>query len=263
MDKAVKVLLCIKDSKERGSIRELLSRTGFPSVYEAGSREDAEYYIRSMRCNLVICDTSVGSGECIQLVYSDTVRTGDPIRGRVSFVYIGEREYEDILRGICERENAVCIIRPYEINELCEKLFSAIGLLRSESKAESGVHQPTEENGESLEEQITYILHNIGIPAHIKGYSYLRSAICMTVENPDIINYVTKSLYPGVAKKYGTTTSRVERAIRHAIEVAWDRGDCDTLNSYFGYTISRQRGKPTNSEFIAMISDKLRLRVCK
>ena len=93
-----------------------------------------------------------------------------------------------------------------------------------------------------------------------KGYQYLRTAILLTVKDSDIINSVTKVLYPSVAKKYQTTTSRVERAIRHAIEVAWDRGDVDTLNSYFGYTIQNNRGKPTNSEFIAMIADNLRLK---
>lgn len=113
--------------------------------------------------------------------------------------------------------------------------------------------------GKNMEIKITEILHQIGVPAHIKGYQYLRSSIMMSVENPDIINAVTKQLYPSVAKKFYTTSSRVERAIRHAIEVAWDRGDVDILNSYFGYTIHNSRGKPTNSEFIAMISDKLRL----
>ena len=97
------------------------------------------------------------------------------------------------------------------------------------------------------------------VPAHIKGYQFLRDAILLTMNEPEYINAVTKRLYPEIAKKNGTTASRVERAIRHAIEVAWDRGDVDTLNSYFGYTIHNLRGKPTNSEFIAMIADKMRL----
>ena len=112
-----------------------------------------------------------------------------------------------------------------------------------------------------IELRVTEILHEIGVPAHIKGYHYLRDSIMMSVEKPDIINAVTKQLYPAVAKKYATTPSRVERAIRHAIEVAWDRGSVDVLNSYFGYTIHNDRGKPTNSEFIAMISDRLRLQL--
>lgn len=108
---------------------------------------------------------------------------------------------------------------------------------------------------------VTDIIHQIGVPAHIKGYHYLRDSIILAIEQPDIINSVTKKLYPDVAKKNRTTASRVERAIRHAIEVAWDRGDVDVLNSYFGYTIHNGRGKPTNSEFIAMISDKLSLKL--
>ena len=107
---------------------------------------------------------------------------------------------------------------------------------------------------------MTAIIHEVGVPAHIKGYQYLRTAIIMVVQNADVINSVTKVLYPSVAKLYATTSSRVERAIRHAIEVAWDRGDLDVLNSFFGYTIQNNRGKPTNSEFIAMIADNLKLK---
>ena len=110
-----------------------------------------------------------------------------------------------------------------------------------------------------LEMIITDIIHQIGVPAHIKGYNYLRDAIMLSVKDTDMISSITKILYPTVAKRHQTTSSRVERAIRHAIEVAWDRGDIDTLDSYFGYTIHNNRGKPTNSEFIAMISDKIRL----
>ena len=111
----------------------------------------------------------------------------------------------------------------------------------------------------SLERQVTAIIHDIGVPAHIKGYQYLREAIRLTVEDMDSINAVTKILYPAVAKRFGTTASRVERAIRHAIEVAWDRGDLETLQKYFGYTVSNAKGKPTNSEFIAMIADRIAL----
>lgn len=115
--------------------------------------------------------------------------------------------------------------------------------------------------GSTLEMQVTEIIHQIGVPAHIKGYQYLRDAILMAIEDDSIINAITKRLYPTVAKKHGTTSSRVERAIRHAIEVAWDRGDVDVLTAYFGYTIHNERGKPTNSEFIAMIADKFRLQL--
>ncbi len=112
---------------------------------------------------------------------------------------------------------------------------------------------------ESVELLVTSIIHEIGVPAHIKGYHYLREAIILAVNDIDIINAITKVLYPTVARKFQTTSSRVERAIRHAIETAWNRGDLDTLNKFFGYTVSNTKGKPTNSEFIAMIADKLNL----
>lgn len=112
---------------------------------------------------------------------------------------------------------------------------------------------------DSLEKQVTAVIQSIGVPAHIKGYQYLREAIIMTIHDMEVINAITKVLYPTVAKKFKTTSSRVERAIRHAIEVAWDRGDVDTLQEYFGFTVSGAKGKPTNSEFISMVADRLRL----
>ena len=115
------------------------------------------------------------------------------------------------------------------------------------------VHSP------NMETLVTSIIHEIGVPAHIKGYQYLREAILIAIDDMDVINAVTKVLYPEVAKRFGTTASRVERAIRHAIEVAWDRGDLETLQRYFGYTVNSAKGKPTNSEFIAMIADRLQL----
>ena len=147
----------------------------------------------------------------------------------------------------------LCLLKPYNIESLCEHINSL-----ASRREVSGV-EPSDRTPD-IETQVTKIIHQIGVPAHIKGYQYLRTAILLTVRDNDIINSVTKVLYPSVAKKYQTTTSRVERAIRHAIEVAWDRGDVDTLNSYFGYTVQNNRGKPTNSEFIAMIADNLRLR---
>ena len=113
----------------------------------------------------------------------------------------------------------------------------------------------------SIESMVTNIIHEIGLPAHIKGYQYLREAIIIAVDDMDVINAITKVLYPQVAKTFQTTPSRVERAIRHAIEVAWDRGDLDTLQSFFGYTVSNTKGKPTNSEFIALIADRLQLQL--
>lgn len=115
---------------------------------------------------------------------------------------------------------------------------------------------PTERD---LEREVTEMIHEIGVPAHIKGYQYLREAIMVSVEDVEMLNSITKLLYPSIAKKYQTTPSRVERAIRHAIEVAWSRGRMETLDSLFGYTVNHGKGKPTNSEFIALIADRIRL----
>ena len=144
------------------------------------------------------------------------------------------------------------MVSPFDAGELAERVMQIADLTPPPASAATQGEEP-------LEIQVTEILHQIGVPAHIKGYHYLRDSILMAVRTPDIINAVTKQLYPSVAKDYDTTPSRVERAIRHAIEVAWDRGDVDVLTGYFGYTIHNTRGKPTNSEFIAMISDRLRL----
>ena len=146
------------------------------------------------------------------------------------------------------------MMKPCKLSAVIERVRQLGGAVSQEedSRSPAGTHQ-------SLESSVTSIIHEIGVPAHIKGYQYLREAIVMTVENMEVINAVTKVLYPEVAKRFNTTASRVERAIRHAIEVAWDRGDLETLQKYFGYTVSNAKGKPTNSEFIAMIADRLQL----
>lgn len=153
------------------------------------------------------------------------------------------------------------VIKPFNPRDLADRIIHLSSIKNTGAVSKNNFAMNDSNNANALEMRVTEMLHQIGVPAHIKGYHYLRNAIIMSVENPDIINAVTKQLYPSVAKKFSTTSSRVERAIRHAIEVAWDRGDIDILNSYFGYTIHNGRGKPTNSEFIAMISDKLRLQV--
>jgi len=153
------------------------------------------------------------------------------------------------------------MLKPVDFEVLIDRIcmFS----LDSSNKAielNGGVYPASiKEKTMDMETMVTNIIHEVGIPAHIKGYQYIRHAIMMVIEDLDIINSITKELYPTVAKKFNTTPSRVERAIRHAIEVAWDRGDTEVLNSFFGYTIANSKGKPTNSEFIAMIADKLRL----
>ena len=155
----------------------------------------------------------------------------------------------------------LCLIKPIRPDSLSEHVEE---LLRNRNSAPSGTNGDLPvmavASGNDIETQVTQIIHQIGVPAHIKGYQYLREAIMLAIDDMDVINSVTKVLYPEVARKFNTTPSRVERAIRHAIEVAWDRGDLETLQKFFGYTVSNIKGKPTNSEFIAMIADCLSLR---
>ena len=162
-------------------------------------------------------------------------------------------------------EKTLKIILASEENELTEDCVDALKKAGFNvviaDKAEHIAEENIMNEKEDLQVIVSDIMHQIGVPAHIKGYQYLREAIILSVKDAEMINSVTKYLYPTVAKTFKTTPSRVERAIRHAIEVAWDRGDVDVLCSYFGYTIQNQRGKPTNSEFIAMISDRLKLKM--
>ena len=148
-----------------------------------------------------------------------------------------------------------CFLRPFNVEMVAERIVQLCGG-QSHSISESVPSEKVD-----LELIVTDILHQIGVPAHIKGYTYLRDSIMLAVQDPSVISAITKQLYPTIAKMNDTTSSRVERAIRHAIEVAWDRGDVEVLNSYFGYTIHNSRGKPTNSEFIAMIADRLSLQL--
>lgn len=173
------------------------------------------------------------------------------------FVIVSNFTSPTLEREVMMSGAAYFAVAPFDASDLADRILQLCSI--SGLKISNPPQQAKDSAEPSLEIQVTEILHQIGVPAHIKGYHYLRDSIIMAIENPDIINAVTKQLYPGVARRYNTTASRVERAIRHAIEVAWDRGDVDILNSYFGYTIHNTRGKPTNSEFIAMISDRLRL----
>ncbi len=159
------------------------------------------------------------------------------------------------------------IVKPFEIDLLIQRireikknhLIDRTSLINKEIKQSYVNINSSVAMENNLEAMVTNIIHEVGVPAHIKGYQYLRDGIIMAIKDIEVINQITKSLYPDLAKKYKTTSSRVERAIRHAIEVAWTRGQVETVENIFGYTVNANKGKPTNSEFIAMIADKLRL----
>lgn len=155
------------------------------------------------------------------------------------------------------------VVKPFDMDVLISRIrqlkeVKQASVIKYDSHLESKSYQRST-SPENLEVEVTSVMHEIGVPAHIKGYQYLREGIMMVVKDLDIINSITKQLYPSIAKQFNTTPSRVERAIRHAIEVAWSRGQVDAIDSLFGYTVNMRKGKPTNSEFIAMIADKLRL----
>lgn len=153
---------------------------------------------------------------------------------------------------------AYYMIKPQSCDSICDTIRDMCGIHR-EYKAQATVG--IKDESYDLEALVTEYIHELGVPAHIKGYHYLRTAIMMVVKDMDLLNYITKELYPEIAKAYQTTSSRVERAIRHSIEVAWTRGKPQTMNEVFGYTINTGKGKPTNSEFIAMIADRIRLKI--
>ena len=154
------------------------------------------------------------------------------------------------------------IIKPFDMETLMKRIRQLKGnyeFIKNSNITKPGKGTLVHTTSRNLETEVTNVIHEIGIPAHIKGYQYLRDAIMMAVNDMDILNSITKQLYPSIAKNYNTTPSRVERAIRHAIEVAWSRGKMDTIDQLFGYTVNNGKGKPTNSEFIALVADRLRL----
>ena len=154
------------------------------------------------------------------------------------------------------------LLKPFETNMIADRVKGVKSYNKRipETKKIIGAGESRKHFMErNIENDVTSIIHDVGVPAHIKGYQYLREAIIMSVNDNEMLNSITKILYPSIAKKFQTTSSRVERAIRHAIEVAWNRGRMDTIDELFGYTINAEKGKPTNSEFIALIADKIRL----
>lgn len=254
-----RILIADENTTQRTQLKEALSRAGYRHIEEATGGDDALSKIDRLHPDIAIIDIWLS-----QLDGIGVIRASRNIDFRADkppvFIMTSPVANQNMFIQASGAGAALCLIKPIRPDSLTEHIEEL--LLTRGAGVTVGQGSGVTAGGEpdDIETQVTQIIHQIGVPAHIKGYQYLRTAILLTVKDSDIINSVTKVLYPSVAKKYSTTTSRVERAIRHAIEVAWDRGDVDTLNSYFGYTIQNNRGKPTNSEFIAMIADNLRLK---
>ena len=245
MEKRIKVLISENGADFMQEYVPVLEEAGMTVVCTERDGRTLLGKIESEHPDVVLADLFMPRLDGIGVMKSFEGRKDAPL-----FVILSNFTSPALEREVMSSGAAYFMVAPFEAKELAGRIRRLAGA--GASAAARGVEEP-------LELQVTELLHQIGVPAHIKGYHYLRDSILMAVRTPEIINAVTKQLYPSVAKEYDTTPSRVERAIRHAIEVAWDRGDVDVLTGYFGYTIHNTRGKPTNSEFIAMISDRLRL----
>lgn len=195
------------------------------------------------------------------LTVMEKVKTDKDVTKEPTFIVISAVGRESVTEDAFNMGATYYIMKPFDNQMLINRIryVKSNKKLLDNKRAALVTDNSEAVSDRSLEADITEIIHDIGIPAHIKGYQYLRDSIMLSVKDNDVINSITKILYPTIAKKYQTTSSRVERAIRHAIEVAWNRGNTDTLNGLFGYTISNGKGKSTNSEFIALIADKIRL----
>ena len=243
MNNKIKVLIGDDSAGTGVSLANKLRERG---MYANTRRKDCAVIADSIRNDppdAAVLDISAQNGDVISLMK----RVKETSVKFPAFIITSSYDNEFIERQVMENGAAKFLLRPYSADDLCSAISSALG-----------------DRGGSLSDDmeivVTDMIHQLGVPAHIKGYHYLRTAILYSIKDKTLLDSVTKLLYPTVAGLYDTTSSRVERAIRHAIEIAWDRGNVDTLNSFFGYTVDTGKGKPTNSEFIALITDKLRLR---
>ena len=253
MEKKLKIVVA-DDSTELGqSCAKALRGYGMDVVLCEKDGRRVVDKVKSSHADVVIADVFMPNLDILGVL--EKVKTMEE-KERPMVMAMSSFDNQRLEKETLEAGASYYFLKPFDINTMAERIIQLSGWKNEMSPV---VVRDNVVSDSELELMVTDIIHQIGVPAHIKGYHYLREAIILSVKNGELINSVTKTLYPTVAKKHGTTSSRVERAIRHAIEVAWDRGDLDVLNSYFGYTIQNERGKPTNSEFIAMISDKLRL----
>lgn len=246
----IKVLIG-DDSVDYGiAAASILREKGMFAVTRPKNGDVIFEFIRNEEPDIVIMDAVMPHMDAIEIMKNvSELSVKKPV-----FLVTSAYNNNFMEKQIIESGAAYFMLKPFEISMLCDRVTA---ILSSSGRQDSAAFGNCPEN---MEVVVTEVIHQLGVPAHIKGYYYLREAILASLSNKELLDSVTKMLYPYVAKTYMTTPSRVERAIRHAIEIAWDRGNIDTLNSFFGYTVDTCKGKPTNSEFIALITDKLRLK---
>lgn len=251
MDKRTSVLIADNSEEFCTTLSGALQRTDrFAVAGVANDGEQAMHLLEERRPDILVLDLMLAKRDGLSVLKS--ISTWDR---RPAIVATSGFVTDYVASAAAGLGVAYLILKPCDLEALVDRLDELRG---GDSSRNLTVRKP---GNQSIEALVTSIIHEIGVPAHIKGYQYLREAIIIAVNDMDVINAITKVLYPQVAKTFQTTPSRVERAIRHAIEVAWDRGDLDTLQRFFGYTVSNTKGKPTNSEFIALIADRLQLQL--
>ncbi len=248
-------LLVVDDHAElRRMMVEFLQRQeGIASVREAENGVEALNILASEPIDVMVADMIMPMMDGYTLLEEMRKLPLDPVPKTIAVTALGRDDF--VMRAI-ERGVMYYMVKPFDMKHLLRHIHEIMGMPARETEAALRPSVPLRQS-QSLDERLSSLFLTIGIPAHIKGYSFLREAVKMVVEQPDIINRITKELYPGIGKRFDTTASKVERAIRHAIEVAWSRGRIETLNRAFGCKVCTKEDKPTNGEFIAMIADKL------
>ena len=252
----IKVLIVDDDANYANELTEYLKTTD--DLAEAGTALDGEEafaMIEETEPDVVVLDMILpkldGIGVLRRTEASD-------IRKKPLFIVNSTSSLPSLYNVAAQHGASYFMIKPQSPESVCGAVRD---LCINRRTADTEIVRPAPDKTYDLESIVTEFIHELGVPAHIKGYNYLRTAILMVVKDMDLLNYITKELYPEIAKAYKTTSSRVERAIRHSIEVAWTRGKPQTMNEVFGYTINTGKGKPTNSEFIAMVADRIRLKI--
>lgn len=230
-------------------------------IGKAKNGEEAYELIKKDMPDVVLLDLIMPKMDGLSLM--EKINTDNTIRKMPFFIITSAISNEVVIQDAFNSGAGYYMLKPFEMDMVLDRVHSArnnSGRRVSENKKIVAAYEDKKQYMErNVESDVTNIIHEVGVPAHIKGYQYLREAIILCINDTEMLNSITKILYPTIAKKFQTTPSRVERAIRHAIEVAWNRGKMDTIDELFGYTINAEKGKPTNSEFIALIADKIRL----
>lgn len=251
----LKVLIADDNKELTDAVAEYLRKENYVSkVYEAYDGEEAWLLFQQEKPDVIILDIIMPCLDGIGFLRK-AVNNGYNMN-EITVICMSVSASDKTMESVFNMGAQHFLIKPQS-----PKSISDIIRTLTDNQETLVLQNNTTEKENDLESVVTHIIHDLGVPAHIKGYHYIRTAIIMAVENMDMLNYITKRLYPEIAKKYHTTSSRVERAIRHSIEVAWTRGHQETMDEIFGYTIHTYKGKPTNSEFIAMVADRIRLQI--